>query len=137
MDPIKFSLGEIGQVEVLVRNLDRSVKFYSANLGIRLLYSDEKSAVCDCNGVRLMLSKSDIGISGSVLYFKVEDINSAYEFLCDRGVRFIGFPKIVANVPDYTLSLAFFNDLDNNLLALMSEQPVSAAWAITSLDLMP
>ena len=137
MNPIKFGLGEIGEIEVLVRNVELAVKFYSAKLGLHLLYSGDKSAVYDCNGVRLMLSKSDTGISGSVIYFKVEDINCAYEFLYDRGVKFIGSPKIVTNLPDYTLSLAFFYDLDNNLLALMSEQTVSASWAITSLDLMP
>jgi Glyoxalase/Bleomycin resistance protein/Dioxygenase superfamily. len=137
MNPIKFSLGEIGQVEVLVRNVELAVKFYSAKLGLHLLYSGDESAVYDCNGVRLMLSKSISGMSGSVIYFEVEDINCAYEFLCDRGVKFIGSPKIVANLPDYILSLAFFYDLDNNLLALMSEQTVNAARAVTSLDLLP
>jgi catechol 2,3-dioxygenase-like lactoylglutathione lyase family enzyme len=137
MDSIHFSLGEIGQVEVKVRDVDSAVKFYEEKLGIRLLYSDAKSAVCDCNGIRLMLSKSDTDISRSVIYFKVDDIHSAYTFLDDRGVKFLDVPKKVVNVPDYTLWLAFFHDMDDNLLALMSEQTVSASWAVTNLDLMP
>jgi methylmalonyl-CoA/ethylmalonyl-CoA epimerase len=137
MNNINFSLGEIGQVEVVVRNVRRAVEFYTEKLGIHLLYSDNKSAVCDCNGSRLMLSKSDADASRSVIYFKVEDIHTAYTFLDDRGVKFIDSPKKVVNVPDYTLWLAFFHDVDNNLLALMSEQTVSASWAVTNLDLAP
>jgi methylmalonyl-CoA/ethylmalonyl-CoA epimerase len=136
MDHINFSLGEIGQVEVLVRDISRAAEFYTDKLGIQLLYSDKKSAVCDCNGIRLMLSKSDTDTSRSVIYFKVDDIHTAYTFLDDRGVKFVDSPKKVVNVPDYTLWLAFFHDVDNNLLALMSEQTV-AAWAVTNLDLMP
>ena len=137
MNNINFSLGEIGQVEVMVRNVERAVEFYTEKLGIRLLYSDNKSAVCDCSGSRLMLSKSDADTSRSVIYFKVEDIHTACTFLDDRGVKFIDSPKKVVNVPDYTLWLAFFHDVDNNLLALMSEQTVSASWAVTNLDLVP
>jgi predicted enzyme related to lactoylglutathione lyase len=137
MKPIILSLGEIGQVEVLVRGLEQAIEFYKEKLGIELLYADAKSAVCNCNGTRLMLSKSDTDTSRSVIYFKVEDIHTAYTFLDDRGVKFVDAPKVVVSIPDYTLWLAFFHDMDNNLLALMSEQTVSSSWAVTNLDLMP
>jgi methylmalonyl-CoA/ethylmalonyl-CoA epimerase len=57
----------------------------------------------------------------SIIYYKVKDIHAAYEALSARGARFEGKPHLIAQLPDHDLWMAFFRDLDNNLLALMSE----------------
>jgi methylmalonyl-CoA/ethylmalonyl-CoA epimerase len=82
----------------------------------------------DCNGIRLMLSASETGETySSVVYFKVPDIDTAYETLREREVAFEGEPHIIARMPDHELWMAFFRDPDRNLLALMSEVPLEAA----------
>jgi methylmalonyl-CoA/ethylmalonyl-CoA epimerase len=58
-----------------------------------------------------------------VIYFKVPDIQQAFQTLSDRGVSFEGAPHLVAPMPDHDLWMAFFRDPERNLLALMSEVP--------------
>jgi hypothetical protein len=53
----------------------------------------------------------------------VEDIQSAYRVLSSLGVRFEAKPHLVARRDNNDLWMAFLRDVDNNLLALMSEVP--------------
>jgi predicted enzyme related to lactoylglutathione lyase len=123
-DKIRFNLGEIGDFELKVKNLKTAIAFYQDKLGITVLDTDSKSAVCDCNGTRFMLTKSDKPGARSVLYLKVDDIQRTYAILKERGVQFYDFPQPVVTIPGYMLWLAFFHDVDDNLLSLMSENMV-------------
>jgi predicted enzyme related to lactoylglutathione lyase len=71
-----------------------------------------------------MLTKSDKQGARSVLYLKVDDIQTTYTTLKERGVQFYDFPQSVVTIPGYRLWLAFFHDVDDNLLSLMSENMV-------------
>jgi hypothetical protein len=42
-------------------------------------------------------------------------------------VQFVGKPHLIAAMKDHELWMAFFHDVDNNLLALMSEVPREVA----------
>jgi methylmalonyl-CoA/ethylmalonyl-CoA epimerase len=77
----------------------------------------------DCAGVRLMLDgpAAPQAGHGSVLYYKVPDIQEAFATLTSRGVNFEAKPHLIAKMPDHELWMAFFRDPDGNLLALMSE----------------
>jgi methylmalonyl-CoA/ethylmalonyl-CoA epimerase len=55
------------------------------------------------------------------LYFRVDDIQAAYQTLRSRNVKFGDEPHIVARMPDHDLWMTFFRDLDDNIFALMSE----------------
>jgi predicted enzyme related to lactoylglutathione lyase len=125
-EKISFSIGEIGALELKVKDIEKAAEFYRDKLGITVLHADSKSAICDCNGIRFMLTKSDKHDDRTVLYLKVDDIHSTYTMLKERDVDFYDFPKSVVNIPGYKLWLAFFRDIDNNLLSLMSENPVPA-----------
>ena len=57
----------------------------------------------------------------SIIYYSVENIQDSFKALSDRGVKFEGKPHLIARMPDHELWMAFFRDLDNNLLALMAE----------------
>ena len=58
----------------------------------------------------------------SVLYFRVPDINAAYDELAERGVVFEGAPHMIFRHPDGTEEwMAFFPDPDGHLLAIMSQ----------------
>jgi len=58
---------------------------------------------------------------GSVIYYKVADIQGAFEMLSARGVAFEGKPHLIARMPDHELWMTFFRDPDHNVHALMSE----------------
>jgi methylmalonyl-CoA/ethylmalonyl-CoA epimerase len=128
--PPRVRLGEIGQIAVPVRDIDRAVEFYRDALGIPFLFQAPPGlGFFDCAGVRLMLdapaaAASDAG--ASVLYFRVADLDAAHAALTARGVPFEAPPHLVARLPDHELWMAFFRDPDRNLLALMSERPIDA-----------
>jgi methylmalonyl-CoA/ethylmalonyl-CoA epimerase len=47
-----------------------------------------------------------------------------HQLLLSRGVRFRQGPHLVAKLPDREVWMAFFDDTEGNVLALMSERPV-------------
>jgi len=123
-----FRLFTIGQIALTVRDSARSVAFYRDVLGMQLLFEMPGMGFFDCNGIRLMLSGSETRETySSIVYFKVPDIQAAYETLREREVPFDGEPHMIAGMPDHELWMAFFRDPDRNLLALMSEVPLQAA----------
>jgi methylmalonyl-CoA/ethylmalonyl-CoA epimerase len=121
-----FGLGVIGQIAVPVSDLERAISFYRDVLGMHFLFQAPPGlGFFDCNGVRLLLDAPAKANSkenfSSIIYYKVADIQSAYETLMGRGVNFEQKPEFVAQMPDHELWMAFFRDPDTNLLALMSE----------------
>ena len=119
-----FGLARIGQIAVPVTDIDRAVAFYRDVLGMKLLFQAPPGlGFFDCAGVRLMLdapAAANAG-QGSVIYYKVPDLQAAFEALSARGVVFEAKPHLIAKMPDHELWMAFFRDPDRNLLALMSE----------------
>jgi methylmalonyl-CoA/ethylmalonyl-CoA epimerase len=119
-------LSTIGQIAMPVRDLARAVAFYRDRLGMRFLFQAPPAlAFFDCDGVRLMLDVPEdqaFARHGSVLYFKVADIDAAYKELTAAGVTFRGEPHIIAKLPDHELWMAFFDDTEGNTLALMHEK---------------
>jgi len=120
-----FGLTAIGQIAVPVTDIDRAVAFYRDILGMRFLFQAPPGlGFFDCGGVRLMLdgpARAQAGNS-SVIYYKVGDLQTAFEALSARGVVFEAAPHLIAKLPDHELWMAFLRDPDHNLLALMSEQ---------------
>jgi methylmalonyl-CoA/ethylmalonyl-CoA epimerase len=121
-----FELEVIGQIAVPVSDIDKAVAFYRDVLGMRFLFQAPPGlGFFDCNGVRLMLDAparaNDKERRSSIIYFKVPDLQAAYDTLMGRGVVFEQAPELVAQMPDHELWMAFFRDPDMNLLALMSE----------------
>lgn len=94
---------------------------------MKFLFQVPNIAFFDCGGIRLMLSASEKPEEkfGSVIYFRVADIQSAAQILSSRGVALEGEPHLIAKMPGHDLWMAFFRDPDRNLLALMSEVPRS------------
>jgi methylmalonyl-CoA/ethylmalonyl-CoA epimerase len=118
----ELSLSTIGQIALTVRDLSPAVEFYRDKLRIRLLFQAPNMAFFDCGGIRLMLGPSEGARErSSILYFKVDDIQSASEALESRGVAFERAPHLVGKMPDHDLWMAFFRDPAGNTLALMSE----------------
>jgi catechol 2,3-dioxygenase-like lactoylglutathione lyase family enzyme len=119
-----FGLAQIGQIAMLIHDLERAVAFYRDKLGMQFLFSAGTLAFFDCAGTRLMLSTPEPGQAhngNSIIYFTVDDINAAYRELTVRDVSFEDQPHIIANMGTYDLWMAFFRDSENNLLGIMSE----------------
>ncbi len=121
-----MQLSQIGQISITVQDIDKAVEFYQKALGMKMLFKIERMAFFDCDGVRLMLSiseKPEFDRGNSVIYYKVDDIDAAVEALTNRGVAFDDDPHMIADMGDHELWMAFFKDVDRNVLALMSEVP--------------
>jgi methylmalonyl-CoA/ethylmalonyl-CoA epimerase len=58
---------------------------------------------------------------GSILYFKVDDIQSAHARLVQGKVKTESEPHVVARMPDHDLWLAEFRDSEGNIMAFMAE----------------
>ena len=120
-----FGLDLIGQIAIPVSDLDKAIAFYRDVLGMEFLFKAPPGlGFFNCNGVRLLLdapAKNDSPNYSSIIYYKVPDIQSAFNSLSDRGVKFEEKPNLVAKMPDHDLWMAFFRDPDNNILALMCE----------------
>jgi methylmalonyl-CoA/ethylmalonyl-CoA epimerase len=120
----RVALSQIGQIALNVHDLERAVAFYRDTLGMRFLFQVPNMAFFDCGGVRLMLGtaeKPEFDHPASILYYKVDDIQAAWQTLSTQGVRFEGDPHLIARMPDHELWMAFFRDSEENMLALMSE----------------
>ena len=120
----RVALDRIGQIAINVKDIGRAVQFYRDTLGMKFLFEVPNLAFFDCGGVRLMLGvaeKPEFDHPGSVLYYKVSDMNASYEALKKRGVAFIDQPHLIAKLADHDLWMVFLKDTEGNTLALMSE----------------
>ena len=121
---LAFGLDSVGQIAIPVTDVERSVAFYRDVLGMRFLFlAPPGLGFFDCGGVRLMLDSPARAQAGnsSVIYYKVADLQGAFDSLTAKGVTFEAPPHLIAKMPDHELWMAFLRDPDRNLLALMSE----------------
>jgi methylmalonyl-CoA/ethylmalonyl-CoA epimerase len=120
-----FGLSSIGQVALTVHDIPRATAFYRDTLGIPFLFQAPGMAFFQAGEVRLMLGlpESDAQRFSSIVYFRVDDIESAYRELKARGVDFTHDPRLIHRGQKADLWLATFFDPDRNVLSLMSEVP--------------
>lgn len=125
MAQVDVHLSEIGQIAVPVHDIAKAVAFYRDRLGMKLLFEvPQKLAFFQNGSVRLMLSipeAPEFDHRSSIIYYKVDDIQSSFETLKSREVTFTNEPHMIAKMPDHELWMAFFKDVDDNVLAIMSE----------------
>jgi methylmalonyl-CoA/ethylmalonyl-CoA epimerase len=118
----QVALNSIGQIAILVKDVERATGFYRDKLGIKYLFAAGNIAFFDCGGIRLMLDKPEKAEMGtSIIYFRVPDINLAHQQMKSRGVEFVDEPHLIAKLPDHDLWMTFFRDSEGNLLSIMSE----------------
>jgi catechol 2,3-dioxygenase-like lactoylglutathione lyase family enzyme len=123
-----LQIGELGQIARHVQDVKRAEAWYRDVLGLKHLYTFPSAVgdLCffDCGGTRLMMEKDRDGDGSeqSVLYFRVADINAAYDELKGRGVEFADAPHMIFRHPDGTEEwMAFLKDCDGQLLGIMSQ----------------
>lgn len=121
-------LNRVGQIMVGVQDLERAVVFYRDVLGMQHLFTAGGMAFFDCGDVRLMLGvpdRSELEPPGSIVYYRVEDLEGAHRVLTERGVECEVGPLCAHRSAETELWLAFFHDTEGNVFALMSEVAAS------------
>ena len=124
--PLVIQLECIGQIALTVSDLGESKRFYQETLGMKFLFDAGSMIFFQCGTVRLMLGLSEkpaetVAGSGTVLYFKVAEIEAVCAVLKAHGVEFVQDAHLVAKMPDHDLWMAFVKDPSGNVLGLMSE----------------
>ncbi len=126
---MSITLGHIEQVAIPVRDVARATAFYRDQLGMKLLFEvPPQLSFFDCDGIRLALSISSDPMydpPGSIVYYRVADIEASHVELEGRGVEFLQGPHRVAELDDIEIWMAFFEDTEGNTLAITSEKPVA------------
>jgi catechol 2,3-dioxygenase-like lactoylglutathione lyase family enzyme len=118
-------LSSIGQISIAVKDVDRAIAFYRDVLGLKFLFQFPGMGFFDAGGVRLYLAipeKPEFA-GTSILYYRVSDILEAARTLEARGVVFREKPHLVHQDARHELWLGFFEDSEDNPVALMSEVP--------------
>ena len=119
-----LQLSRIGQIAMPVQDVERATKFWRDVLGVHFLFAAPGLAFFDCGGIRVMLSPPEPkgqNPSGSILYFRVDDIAAAHAALVAKHVHFEEVPRLIHRAADHDLWIGAFRDSEGNLLALMSE----------------
>ena len=115
---------KIGQIAVNVENVERAVEFYRDVLGLPLLFETNGLAFFQCEDTRLLLSRpesEEFEHPSSVLYFKVDNLQTEVARMKDAGATFIDEPHMVAKMESTETWMAFFKDTEGNTHALMCE----------------
>lgn len=124
-----LQIKNIGQISVIVKDVERATAFYRDVLGLQLLFTVPTMAFFDCGGVRLMLgtaSSPELDHPSSILYFRVADIQGGHRLLVEKGAEIIAPPRLIAPMPDHDLWMTAFKDTEGNIHQLMSEVPKKA-----------
>ena len=124
MVPSNLGIKNVGQISIIVHDLQRATAFYREALGLPLLFTAGNLAFFDCGGVRLMLGPAEtpeLDHPSSILYFRVPEINAAQRRLLGLGVKIEAPPRLIAPMPTYDLWMMGFRDTEGNIMELMSE----------------
>lgn len=124
-----LGIANIGQISIIVKDVERATAFYRDVLGLPLLFTVPGMAFFDCGGVRLMLgtpSSPEYDHPSSILYFRVPDIQAGYRQLVQHSVEIVAPPRLIAPMPSYDLWMTAFRDSEGNIHQLMSEVPRSS-----------
>src|SRR5260370_36496073 len=98
MSTASSSLGikNIGQISIIVHDLQRATVFYRDMLGLPLLFTAGNMAFFDCGGVRLMLGlpeTPELDHLSSILYFRVSHLTSSHQRLVDPRLPVVTPPR--------------------------------------------
>ena len=118
----------IGQLHITVSDLEASVRFYRDVLGLPHLFTVEGQpmAFLQAGSVRLYLgvTEDERFRSRPVVYYAVENVESAYAEVTGRGAPSMAGPHVVHREGGTELWMAFVSDPDGNPVGLMAERVV-------------
>ena len=123
-----MNLNQIRQISVYAKDLDEAIAFYRDKLGAKFLQKFDPPGLVffDFSGTRLLLEQNG---PKATLYFKVDDIDAAYEELKTKGVDFLEGPHLIFRDDQGMFGdageeewMAFLSDPSGNTLALATRK---------------
>jgi methylmalonyl-CoA/ethylmalonyl-CoA epimerase len=117
-------LQDVAQIALTVQNLAEAKIFYRDVLELKFLFEAGTMAFFQCGAVRLMIGEAERpSISeGTIIYFRVADLEATAHLLESRGTSFVQQPHLVARMKSHDLWMAFLKDPAGNTLGIMSEK---------------
>ena len=114
----------IGQVSIVVEDVERATTFYRNVLGLDHQFMAGGMSFFNVGGLRLMHGPpgGEFGHGSSILYYRVGDILSEHERLSSENVRVLEEPREIYKQQGHALWLAFYADSEGNAFALMEER---------------
>lgn len=119
----------VGQIALVVEDVERATAFYRDVVGLPFLFAAPPGlAFFDGGGVRIMISRPEgegaSGPPGSILYYRVPDVEVAHSRLTGGGAGSIGQPHVVHRTEGMELWMGFYRDPEGNTFATMEERAV-------------
>lgn len=122
-----MNITSIHQFAVYARDLEEAINFYRDTLGAHFIqkYDPPGLVFFEFSGVRLLLEK--VGPKAT-LYFRVDNIDAAYNELCSKGIEFTAKPHLIFRDDAGLFGkpaeewMAFFQDPSGNTLAIASRK---------------
>jgi len=111
---------------ICTRDRAGAAKFYRDTLGLSLKLEDDHAVVFEIGGIDLRVSTVPdfIPHEHTVLGFSVADVAAAVKALREKGVTFNTYKGFnqdelgIWSLPNSALRVAWFNDLDGNVLSV-------------------
>ncbi|HKB27710.1 MAG TPA: VOC family protein [Candidatus Limnocylindrales bacterium] len=132
----QLELGPLGQVSMFVKSATAAEAWYRDVLGLRHLFTFGDLVFFDLGGTRLYIHAvpTEDWKPSSILYFTVPDVHAAHASLVARDVHFNGAPHMIHRDEATGTEewMAFFDDPDGNMLAVMARVPAVAPVATTA-----
>jgi len=122
--PEPLTLGPLGQVSMYARSAPITEAWYRDVLRLPHIFTFGDLVFFDCGGIRLYIHAvgDEKWRPSSVVYFLVPDIAAAHAELTARGIRFSQAPHMIYKDDETAVEewMAFFDDPDGNMLAIMA-----------------
>src|ERR1035438_1145850 len=100
--PAAVHLDQIGQIAITVDDLARAKDFYQNTLGMKFLFDAGTLCFFQCGKIRIMIATPEKpeARGGTILYYKVQDLQATFAALQEQGVDFLQPPHLIARMPD-------------------------------------
>lgn len=125
METKRVDLKSVGQIGVPVHDLEKATTFYRDVLGMEFIFQvPGMMSFFKCGDIRIMLAiptSAEYDHPSSVIYYRVDDIHETFATLSVQNVPFKQNPHSVGQMGHIDVWMAFFEDVDGNTLAIMSE----------------
>lgn len=116
----------LGQVALVFRDVAAAKRFYVDAIGLTPLFdAGPNLSFLAAGSLRFMLTvpspQADAG-RNSILYFKTDSAQQAYDRSLAAGASAERAPALTAKLPDHELWIAFVRDPEGNLVGWMEER---------------
>ena len=117
----------IARLILRVSDIERSIEFWSARVGLDVVFEGSPFTFLDGGGIQLALNVVDgsVRTSSTEIVFEAGDVMAVYSKMSERGVPFEIEPRPVTSDGERDLFAAHFRDPDGHLASITGWIPSS------------